>query len=169
MATAPEPLKRTGPYLCRCCSIPVRIGRKDQDFCSARCRVKYERHQRGTHQGRKKEWDNLPRKRCKNCPKLFKPSQPTQEFHSAQCRFEYHRHGGSFVKVKALIEPTVRKYCRLEEVCPECKGSGQVNKGARIGVVVCQSCINGRVLTPFGKDVLALCTSGHVKELQAGG
>ena len=46
-------------------------------------------------------------------------------------------------------------------------GKGQINKGARVGVVVCETCINGRVLTPFGRDVLALVTSGHVKELQA--
>jgi len=120
----------------------------------------------GKHQVRKKEWANLPRKRCKNCPVIFRPSQPTQEFHSAECRYEYHRHGGSFVKVKALIEPTVRRYCRLEVACPYCKGTGQINRGARVGMVPCETCINGRLLTDFGRDVLALVTSGHVQELR---
>jgi hypothetical protein len=110
----------------------------------------------GKRQGHKPEWDDLPRRRCANCPVIFKPVQPHQKFHNQQCKDEYHRNGGSFVKVKALIEPTVRKYCRLEDVCPDCKGKGQINKGARLGVVACEKCIAGRVLTPFGRDVLKL-------------
>jgi predicted nucleic acid-binding Zn ribbon protein len=163
MAAAPEPLKRTGPHLCRFCSIPVRISREDQDFCSSRCRTKYERHQRGTHQGRKEEWLNLPKRHCDNCGKLYKPSRPDSRYCSSKCRFDFHNHGGSFAALKKLIEPAVRKYCRLEDECPKCAGTGQINKGARVGVVVCETCINGRVLTPFGRNVLALVSSGHVK------
>jgi len=128
------------------------------------------------HQGRKEEWLNLPRRKCDNCGASYKPSQPTQRFCKAICRFQFARNGSAILQLKERIAPEVRKQIQLEIPCPECKGTGVVMRRGRTlinedvrKVVVCQSCINGRVLTPFGKDVLALCTSGHVKELQAGG
>lgn len=128
--------------------------------------------QNGKHQGIKQEWLNLPSKRCLNCPKSFKPTRPDQKFCSDGCRWEFHRYGGAFVRIKDLIEPTVRKALQLEKPCPDCKGTGTVLQDRKAGFysptkVPCETCINGRVLTPFGRDVLALVTSGHVKEVQA--
>jgi uncharacterized protein (DUF983 family) len=121
------------------------------------------------HQGRKEEWLNLPRRKCDNCGASYKPKRPVKPkehgFCKDPCRFQFHRNGGSFVKLKALIEPAVRKSMRLEEICPECNGKGTLNKGARVGVVVCETCINGRVLTPLGADILALVTSGHAARI----
>jgi hypothetical protein len=95
----------------------------------------------------------------------YKPSQPTQRFCKPQCRFQYSRNGSAILQLKERIAPEVRKQIQLEIACPDCKGTGQVNKGARVGVVVCQTCINGRVLTPLGRDMLALVTSGHAARM----
>lgn len=125
------------------------------------------------HQGRKKEWLNLPRRKCDNCGASYKPKRPVKPkehgFCKDPCRFQFHRNGGSFVKLKALIEPAVRKAMRLEEICPDCDGKGTLKKSSGSppfkisGSVVCENCINGRVLTPFGRDVLRFVTSGHVE------
>ena len=117
------------------------------------------------HQGRKEEWSNLPRRKCDNCGASYKPTQPTQRFHNATSRFQYSRNGSAILQLKEKIAPEVRKQIQLEVVCPECNGKGTLNRGARVGVVVCETCINGRVLTPFGRDVLKLVTSGHVGKL----
>jgi rubredoxin len=119
------------------------------------------------HQGMKQEWIMLPRRKCDNCGASYKPKQPTQRFCKPVCRFQFSRNGSAILQLKTKLAPEVRKQIQLEIVCPDCQGKGTVNKGARVGVVVCETCINGRVLTPFGRDVLALVTSGHVKELQA--
>jgi rubredoxin len=120
------------------------------------------------HQGRKKEWLTLPRRRCDNCGASYKPAQPTQRFCKAICRFQFSRNGSAILQLKERIAPEVRKQIQLETVCPECDGRGTVNRGARVGVVVCEICINGRILTPLGRDVLALVTSGHAQRIAQG-
>ena len=135
---------------------------KKDKFCSPVCEAEA---QAAKHQGTKTEWLNLPRRKCDNCGKWYKPRRPKSRFCKDPCRFEFARNGGSFAKLKRLIEPTVARYCQLEVVCPECNGKGTLNKGARVGVVVCQTCINGRVLTPLGRDVLALVTSGNAARM----
>ncbi len=119
------------------------------------------------HQGHKEEWLSLPRRKCDNCGASYKPSQPHQRFCKPLCRFQFSRNGSAILQLKERIAPEVRKQMQLEVVCPECNGKGTVNKGARVGVVVCKTCINGRVLTPLGRDVLALVLSGHAQRLQA--
>lgn len=113
------------------------------------------------HQGKKEEWLNLPRRKCDNCGTSYKPIQPTQRFCNKVCRFQFSRNGSAILQLKERIAPEVRKQMQLEVVCPECQGKGKINRGARTGFEVCQTCINGRVLTPLGADVLALVTSGH--------
>jgi rubredoxin len=117
------------------------------------------------HQGRKEEWLNLPRRKCDNCGVSYKPTQPTQRFHNKTCRFQFSRNGSAILQLKERIAPEVRKQVQLEVVCPKCNGKGTINKGARVGVVVCETCINGRVLTPLGADILALVTSGHAARI----
>lgn len=119
------------------------------------------------HQGRKEEWLNLPRRKCDNCGTSYKPSQPTQRFHDAQCRFQYSRNGSAILQLKEKIAPEVRKQIQLEVVCPDCNGKGTLKRGAPKNWPwkVCEKCINGRVLTPFGRDILKLITSGHVEKL----
>lgn len=118
------------------------------------------------HRGIKEEWLNLPRRKCHNCGSDYKPKHPKQRFCSDKCRFQFSRNGSAILQLKERIAPEVRKQIQLEQTCPDCDGKGTINRGARVGVVVCEKCINGRVLTPFGRDVLALVTSGHVKEVQ---
>ena len=154
--------------LCRTCAKPINPARLEQEFCTAACRKNFQRHERtDKHQGRKPEWLNLPRRKCDKCGTSYKPSQPTQRFCQPVCRFQYSRNGSAILQLKEKIAPEVRKQVQLEVVCPECNGKGNINKGARVGVVVCETCINGRVLTPFGRDVLRLVTSGHVEKLYA--
>ena len=126
------------------------------------------------HRGIKEEWLNLPRRKCDNCGKSYKPKHPKQRFCKDQCRFQCLRNGSAILQLKERIAPEVRKQIQLETVCPDCKGKGTrlfnedvrkfTEKRSRDTVqVVCETCINGRVLTPFGRDVLALVTSGHVR------
>jgi len=123
------------------------------------------------HRGIKEEWLNLPRRRCDNCGASYKPNHPKQRFCKDLCRWQFSRNGSAILQLQEKIAPEVRKLIRLEESCPRCKGTGTVIQEKRDGLynptkIVCETCINGRVLTPFGRDVLALVTSGHVKELQ---
>jgi len=132
------------------------------------------------HQGRREEWSNLPRRKCDNCGVSYKPSQPTQRFHNPQCRFQFSRNGSAILQLKERIAPEVRKQVQLEVVCPECNGKGTVkrlfnedvrkytefrSKSSHTVEVVCETCINGRVLTPLGADILALVTSGHAARI----
>lgn len=66
--------------------------------------------------GIKPEWASLPRRRCKNCPAIFKPVKPSQDFCSANCRKEFHKHGGAFVKLKAYVVQEIKK--RIRELSP---------------------------------------------------
>jgi hypothetical protein len=129
-----------------------------QKYCSDACEAEARANK---HQGIKAEWLDLPKRRCKNCPAIFKPRQPTQEFCKPECRWEFHRYGGAYAKLRDKIGTAVREAIRLEVSCPQCDGTGQINKGARLGVVACEKCLNGKVLTPFGRDVLKLLASGH--------
>lgn len=162
---APQIAARSQHGLCRTCAKPINPSRLDQEFCTAACRKKFQRHERGTHQGRKEAWLNLPRRKCDNCGTSYKPSQPHQRFCKPICRFQFSRNGSAILQLKERIAPEVRKQIQLEVICPECNGKGTLNKGARVGVVVCETCINGRVLTPLGRDVLALVVSGHAQRM----
>ncbi len=68
--------------------------------------------------GVKPEWANLPRRRCDDCGKGYKPKQPVKEgqrgFCSDTCRKSYHRHGGAYRKLRVEMEKMIEK--RMEEL-----------------------------------------------------
>lgn len=58
-------------------------------------------------------WANLPRRKCDDCGKWYKPKQPlrpnTRGFCSGNCRKSYHKHGGAYRKLKAEIEKLIAR------------------------------------------------------------
>lgn len=67
--------------------------------------------------GVKPEWMNLPRRKCDDCGKSYKPKQPLRKnergFCSSTCRKSYHKHGGAYRKLKGEMLKLV--YKELEE------------------------------------------------------
>lgn len=59
--------------------------------------------------GLKAEWGNLSKRRCDNCPAIFKPKRPNQKFCKPNCRKEFDKHGGTFSKLKPVIVAEVRR------------------------------------------------------------
>ena len=59
------------------------------------------------------EWANLPKRRCDNCPKIYRPNRPPRPgFHNfccGNCRKEFSKRGGSFSKLKPEIIKEVRR------------------------------------------------------------
>jgi hypothetical protein len=68
------------------------------------------------------EWKNLPRRKCDDCGKSYKPVRPKRilngkeelGFCSANCRKSYHKHGGAYRKLKAEMQKMVER--RLEDL-----------------------------------------------------
>ena len=62
------------------------------------------------------KWENLPRRKCDNCGKSYKPKQPLREgmrgFCCGNCRKEYHKHGGAYAKLRPVVEKMVRQHIR---------------------------------------------------------
>jgi hypothetical protein len=58
-------------------------------------------------------WANLPRRKCDDCGKNYKPKQPLREgtrgFCSGNCRKSYHKHGGAYRKLKVEMKRMVEK------------------------------------------------------------
>ena len=56
-------------------------------------------------------WSNLPRRKCDDCGKTYKPKQPlrpgTRGFCTDNCRKSYHKHGGAYRKLKAEMRKMV--------------------------------------------------------------
>lgn len=91
------------------------------------------------------EWANLPRRKCDDCGKGYKPTRPRrilngkQElgFCSDNCRKSYHKHGGAYRKLRAemrkmvekelpaIVSAEVERRIALRELCSECKGLGK--------------------------------------------
>ena len=63
--------------------------------------------------GHKAEWSDLPARRCDNCPKIFKPKQPTQRFCSPKCRFQAAHYGPGYARLKIKIDKDL-KYIQAE-------------------------------------------------------
>ncbi len=63
-------------------------------------------------------WANLPRRKCDDCGKNYKPKQPLREgtrgFCSDNCRKSYHKHGGAYRKLKGELEKMVER--RFKEI-----------------------------------------------------
>lgn len=80
----------------------------------------------------KKAPAELPAKRCQNCPKIFRPKQPTQRFCSAHCRMEFHRFGAAYGPLRDKLEKLVAqlietKYHALDNRLKLCsEGLGQL-------------------------------------------
>ncbi len=59
-------------------------------------------------------WANLPRRKCDDCGKGYKPKQPlrpnTRGFCSDNCRKSYHKHGGAYRKLKGEVQKMVAKH-----------------------------------------------------------
>ena|SRR5216684_4135487 len=107
------------------------------------------------------EWSNLPRRKCDDCGKSYKPARPLREgqrgFCSDNCRKSYHKHGGAYRKLKGEIAKLIHKELaqrfQLEEPCEYCNGKGVIPLLGTISKV-CPKCIEGAVLTHFGKEVI---------------
>ena len=63
--------------------------------------------------GHNPDWANLPRRKCDDCGKNYKPKQPLREgtrgFCSDNCRKSYHKHGGAYRKLKVEMKRMVLK------------------------------------------------------------
>lgn len=68
------------------------------------------------HPGTSPLWANLPRRKCDDCGKSYKPVRPVKEgergFCSDNCRKSYHKHGGAYRKLKVELEKMVEKRLR---------------------------------------------------------
>ncbi len=73
------------------------------------------------------EWKNLPRRKCDDCGKSYKPVKPSRPgergFCSANCRKSYHKHGGAYRKLKGEMAKLVEK--RMEDLRQEFRGMVQ--------------------------------------------
>jgi len=58
-------------------------------------------------------WANLPRRKCDDCGKAYKPSRPLRPgnrgFCSDNCRKSYHKHGGAYRKLRQEMLKMVHK------------------------------------------------------------
>jgi hypothetical protein len=67
------------------------------------------------------EWAKLPKRKCDDCGKLFKPVKPSRPgecyFCSPNCRKSYHKHGGAYRKLKVEMERMIDR--RLREIIKE--------------------------------------------------
>ena len=67
------------------------------------------------------DWKNLPRRKCDDCGKTYKPVRPLLEgqrgFCCANCRKSYHKHGGAYRKLKHELKKMVAK--ELASLIPE--------------------------------------------------
>jgi hypothetical protein len=70
------------------------------------------------------EWANLPRRKCDDCGKSYKPTRPRRilngvqelSFCCANCRKSYHKHGGAYRKLKAeMLKMVARKMEEIEK------------------------------------------------------
>ena len=70
------------------------------------------------HPGVSAAWENLPRRRCDDCGKNYKPVRPVKEgergFCTPNCRKSYHKHGGAYRKLKVEMLKLVER--RMEGV-----------------------------------------------------
>lgn len=102
-----------------------------------------------TTRGTKPEWLNLPRRKCDNCGKSYKPKRPNSRFHNDACKTSFHQHGGAYAKLLPKIQKEIARQMQLEEKCKACRGKGRVRNQP------CQ-CDQGMQLTPYGRHVINL-------------
>jgi hypothetical protein len=54
----------------------------------------------------------FPKKRCKNCPKMFPKTRANREFCSPACKKEFHRHGSAFGPLKETLQNLVKGWLK---------------------------------------------------------
>ncbi len=70
--------------------------------------------------GIKPEWEGLPRRRCDNCGKRYKPKRPLGAnqkygFCKLECKKQFHAHGSAFIQVRGHITKEIaRQFEELE-------------------------------------------------------
>jgi hypothetical protein len=71
--------------------------------------------------GHNPDWDKLPRRKCDDCGKSYKPKQPLKKdqrgFCSDNCRKSYHKHGGAYRKLRGEMFKLVAKELKAIEAC----------------------------------------------------
>ena len=72
------------------------------------------------HPGTSPLWANLPRRKCDDCGKSYKPVRPVKEnergFCTPNCRKSYHKHGGAYRKLKVeMLKLVTREMAALEK------------------------------------------------------
>lgn len=59
------------------------------------------------------EWANLPRRKCDDCGKSYKPARPLLKdqrgFCCDNCRKSYHKHGGAYRKLKVEMKRMIER------------------------------------------------------------
>ncbi len=64
--------------------------------------------------GRNPLWDNLPRRKCDDCGKSYKPKQPLRPgfrgFCTDNCRKSYHKHGGAYRKLRGEMAKLLTRH-----------------------------------------------------------
>ncbi len=63
------------------------------------------------------KWANLPRRKCDNCGKSYKPARPLRPdqkygFHSPECKKQFHKHGAAFIQLKDALEKLIDRRLR---------------------------------------------------------
>jgi len=80
------------------------------------------------------EWAKLPKRRCDDCGKLYKPVKPRREgemgFCSDNCRKSYHKHGGAYRKLKAEMVKLVERH--MKEIRKELIGAAAIEVSYQI-------------------------------------
>ena len=65
------------------------------------------------HPGVSPAWANLPRRKCDDCGKNYKPKRPLLEgergFCCDNCRKSYHKHGGAYRKLKVEMQKLLNR------------------------------------------------------------
>jgi hypothetical protein len=73
------------------------------------------------HPGTSPLWANLPRRKCDDCGKSYKPVRPVKEnergFCTPNCRKSYHKHGGAYRKLKGEMQKMVER--RMTELAEQ--------------------------------------------------
>ncbi len=69
-------------------------------------------HRWGNRKPRPKPEINLPRKRCKNCPKFFRMTKPNREFCSDKCRREWGHNKAGFGRLREFMPKMIAREVR---------------------------------------------------------
>ena len=59
-------------------------------------------------------WSNLPRRKCDNCGKSYKPSRPLRPdqkygFCRRDCNKQFYKHGAAFIQIRHAMEKELSK------------------------------------------------------------